>query len=244
MKKAEKVVIKIYLIVIAIILIGCFAIWKYLSPPSVKSSEKKIITTYVEKYLSEKYGEHNFKFVQIDYDFPTSTSFGNNDYSNPLGYTVFYKTDTVKYFSVHIVGVYPNEYKISSDSFIGEYYFGELGFYERQNIEESIKPVNKMKEYLFNKINQEFEENSKLIESCNIERKIPNNLGRIPTMEELKNNINFYEIRDFKYSLTGKIENEEEYKSKLSNYLSQNFGGEWSVCVYPSKTDVSCTRKV
>ena len=50
MKKAEKVVIKIYLIVIAIILIGCFAIWKYLSPPSVKSSEKKIITTYVEKY--------------------------------------------------------------------------------------------------------------------------------------------------------------------------------------------------
>ena len=244
MKKSEKTVIEIYLFVILIIVIGGFAIWKYVSPPRVKGEEKKNVTAFVENYLTEKYGEHRFKVVQIDYKFPPSTSFFNDiNYSNPIGYTIYVKSDVVKYSSVHILGIFPNEYKISSDSFIWDYYLGNIDFYKRYQLEESIKPVDKMQTYLLNKIKQEFESTCQIVTCCNLEENLPNNIGRIPTIEELKNNLSFYEVLSFNYTLTNKIKNEEEYENNLIKYLNRTFGGDWSVHLYSEEGNVSCNKE-
>ena len=226
--------------IITCIIIGVLIIVSFLLPPRMKSNEKKSVRAYVEGYLTEKYGNHNFKVTKIDYDYHMQTLF---DYSHRTGYDVHFKSNIVKDSYVNISGVYPNDYKVSSDSFINDYYFGKIDLYERYKLLESIKPVEKIQTHLLNKLKQDFEPSCQIVKYCNVKQNIPNNLGRIPTIEELKNNISYYEILNFDYTLTDKIENEEEYKNKLSEFLKQNLGGEWNIYLYPKTGSVSCLKK-
>lgn len=226
--------------IIACMIIGVLIICSFWLPPRMKSNEKKSVTAYVERYLTEKYGNHNFKVTKIDYDYHMQTLF---DYSHRTGYDVYFKSDTVKDSYVNISGVYPNEYNINSEAFIYDYYFDEMDNYERSKLIKSITPDEKIETYLLNMIKQDFEPSCQTIEELNIDLNIPNNLGRIPTLEELKNNINYYEILRFDYTLTDKIDNEEEYKDKLGEFLKKNLGGNWKIYISNKKEDVSCYKE-
>lgn len=233
MEKLKKAGIILLVVVIVFIVGKCKII---LLGPSVKMSEKKNVSIYVEDYLTKKYGKHNFKVTKIEYEFKMATIF---DYSNRVGYNVQCKSDKVKYFFVYIYGFNPDEYTIRSDSFLENYYFPTLDAYEQFEKRESIIPEKKIESNFISKFKEGFEPNcDELIYSL---EKVDRNLGRIPTIEELKNDINVYEVSDFAYTLTDSIENKEEYKNKLRKYLKQNFGGDWTIC-FNSDVSISCFK--
>ena len=76
LKKKKKDYIFVVMLITLIIL-------KLLSPPRVKSSEKKNVSIFVENYLTEKYGKHNFKVTRVEYDFRMTSLFV---YSDCYGY--------------------------------------------------------------------------------------------------------------------------------------------------------------
>ena len=240
LKNIGMVIVAILGTISVCMIIGVIIILSFLLPTRMKSNEKKNVTAYVERYLTEKYGNHNFKVTKIDYNYHMQTLF---DYSHRTGYDVYFKSDTVKDSYVNISGVYPNEYNVDSEAFTYDYYFDEMDYYERSKLIKSITPDDKIQNYLLKKIKQDFEPSCQTIEECNISLNIPNNLGRIPTLEELKNNINYYEILRFDYTLTDKIDNEEEYESKLGEFLKKNLGGNWKIYISYKREAVSCYKE-
>ncbi len=238
MKKLKILGIIILLVVIVVLITGALIILKLFLPPIVKSSEKKNVTILVENYLTEKYGEHNFKVTNVEYKFNMTTLF---DYSEIVGYNVRFKGDIIEHSFVYISGIDPNEYKIT-DSFIADYYFPDSNGFGVVMLMESIPPVEKIQDNFFNNFKQDFEPNCQTLTCDNPILNIPNDYGRIPTMEELKNDISYYEIRDFSYTLTDRIENEEEYNKQLSEYLKQSFGGDWEIYIL-SNVNISCYKK-
>lgn len=230
---------KILGIILLVVIIGGFYIWKLLSVPSVKSSEKKNIAIFVEKYLNEKYGEHNYKVTEVDYQFQMARVF---DYSSPDGYIATVRCDIVNYFSVFISGIKQNEYKITSDSLLSEYYFPYLDGYESYEAMQSLTSVEKIQSNFFNKFKQDFEPSCQTLKLYDAKLDINQNFGTIPTMDDLKNDMSYYDVRHFTYTLTDIIENKEEYENKLRNYLKQNFGGEWSIH-YNDDVRISCIRQ-
>lgn len=231
--------IKILGIILLVIIIGWLIIWKFLSAPSVKSSEKKNVTIFVENYLNDKYGKHNFKVIKVEYQFHMERIF---DYSNPDGYIVRFKCDIVNNSSVFISGINQNEYKITGDSLLGDYYFPNLHGYERYNEMESLTSVENIQTNLFNKFKQDFEPSCQTLKCYEAKLDINKNLGIIPTMEDLKTDMRYYDVRYFTYTLTDRIEDKEDYNNKLINYLKQNFGGDWSVH-FNSDVSITCIKQ-
>lgn len=132
MEKLKKAGIILLVVVIVFIVGKCKII---LLGPSVKMSEKKNVSIYVEDYLTKKYGKHNFKVTKIEYEFNMATFF---DYSTPVGYNVQCRSDKVKNFSVYIYGINPNDYNIKNDSFLENYYFPNLGGYGQYKAKEAL----------------------------------------------------------------------------------------------------------
>lgn len=237
--KKLKILGSILLVVIVILIIGGLTIWKLLSPPSVKRSDRKNVTFFVENYLTEKYGKHNFKVTGVEYDFNMTRLF---DYSNRVGYNVRFKCDIVNYSFIYISGIDPKEFTIIGDTLLEDYYFPNLYLYRKYEAMESLIPVEKIQSNFFNRFKQDFEPSCQTLKCYNPKLDIPNNLGRIPTMEEIKSNISYYEVRNFTYTLTDRIENKEEYENKLDKYLKQNFGGDWSI-YFNSDISISCLKQ-
>lgn len=237
--KKLKILGIVLLVVMVVFIIGGLTIRILFLPPRVKSSERKNVTFFVENYLTEKYGKHNFKVTKIEYDFDMTTLF---DYSHRVGYDVRFKSDIVKYSSVNISGINPDEFKIKGESLLKDYYFPNLDGYGQYEAMKSIIPVEKIQSNFFNKFKQDFEPNCKTLECKSTILDIPDNFGRIPTIEELKNDISYYEVSDFTFTLTNIIENEEEYKNKLNEYLNQNFDGEWYIYFTPGGS-ISCLKQ-
>lgn len=207
-------------------------------PPAVPKNEKESVTKLAENYLTNKYGNHNFKVKDVDYIFQMDSIF---DYSNCTGYSLTFNSDVVDESSIDILGTNPNEYVVKSDSFIVDYYFLDLDGYERYEAKESMIPKEAINKELYYKIKQEFDSNCQNLECYGISLNIPEDFGRIPSLEELKNEVKFYEILNFQYTINEIVENEEDYKNQLRDYLSDILGGDWDIYYLDGK--IECFRQ-
>ncbi len=230
-----KTIIKILFIIAIIITIGIIVILITIPKrPKVKQEEKKDVINYVENYLNKNYGEHEFKVNTVDYDIYTKWE-SWLDFSDIRGYNVYCKSDIVKEFYIHISGLTPSEYKITTDSFLKNYYFPNRDDYDQMEEMDSLIQTG-----FIDSFKNGFEPNSIFDEQISIEKLIiPDNLGKIITKEELKNDIKYYQVEKFEYKVTYTIENGEEYKEKLTEYLKQNLGGDWNVWISRNMDDIT-----
>ena len=87
-----KKVLKIIIIVVGIILLfKIYEVDKVFYKARISIKEKLEIKEYVQNYLTNKYGEHKYKFTDIEYDM--STLF---DYSHSIRYNENFKSDIVR----------------------------------------------------------------------------------------------------------------------------------------------------
>ena len=232
---------KILKIVLLIILIVILIFCKIVIPPAVKYSERKSVTGFVENYLTNKYGDYNFKVTSVKYEYNMDyMSFF--DYSNPVGYSVKYKNDITKNSYLTISGLSLNEYKIDNDNFLSDCYFSDLDGYERYNMFESIKPYKKITKRLLNDIRDNFDSSISDIVNVNVLLDISDNFGRIPLFEELKNNIDFYEVLSFTINYSELVSKDESYKNELRKYLSNTYKDDWKI-YFNTNGSVSCFRE-
>ena len=96
---------------------------------------------------------------------------------------------------------------------------------------------------LLEKIKNEFDSSIETLKCNNARLNIPSNLGGIPTLDELKSDVSYYEVLDFKYTQSSSIENIEDYKNRLSVYLNTNYGGNWSI-YYNANRSITCIKEV
>ena len=205
--------------VLVLLLVLFLFIFRIFYGPFVGFSEKRNVSNIVENYLTKKYGNHNFKVTDVDYDYDMETLF---DYSTKVGYLVSYKGAGVD-SAVSVNGIYPNISRIS-DWFLEEYYFGAYdssNMFEKMN---NLEPKEKIESIVFNKIKNEFDQNIQKANAYNPVLDIPNDFGRIPTIEEIQNNINFYFLSELNYSTTINPNEEDSYEMKLNEYVNQYFG--------------------
>ena len=234
-------ILKILLVVLLVLGILAVIILKTIFlGPSVKKDVKKKVSSFVKEYLIEKYGDHNYKITKVSYDFHMTTLF---DYSNPVGYDVYFSSDVTKLSYVTVEGIEIDELKVKNDGFIEDYYFSNLVGYERYDAIKSITPVEKIQDNLFLNLKENFESTCTNVICNNTRLNIPNNTGKIPPMDELKNNIDYYEILDFNFKLSNYIEDQEEYKNRLNEYLTQTFGGTWNIYFNPNSS-ITCIKDV
>lgn len=216
MKKELKITI-IILIMLSILGYGVFRI---LNGPSISMKDKRDIKNYVEKYLTQKYGEHKFKVTGIRYEYDMATLF---DYSNPTGYWVDFKSDIVSDSWVTINGLSRDVYKVSSDYFIESYYFPEKDEYDVYKTMDGMKPKKELERLLFDKLKNEFDINIYEVDCDTIILKTPEGYGKIPTLEEIKTNTSLYIVSQFDYKVSNTIEDTKGYEERLKSYIKNTY---------------------
>ena len=234
--KKLKILGSILLVVIVVLIIGGLVICKLFLPPRVKSSERKNVTFFVENYLTEKYGEHNYKVTGISYEYNMTTLF---DYSNPTGYWVDFTSDIVPDSWITINGLNPDGYKVDNDYFIEDYYFHEQDGYNTYKTMDNIKPKKELETILLKELRDEFEPDAYEVECENISLNIPEDYGKIPTLEELKNNTNLYEVTSFDYKVLNTIKDTNEYRERLKSYIANKYNSNSNIYFHLENTSVS-----
>lgn len=219
MKRKFRIVMIIFIILTLISCVG----YRILNGPRVKKEDKIEITKYVENYLTKKYGEHKFKVTSIRYEYHSSTFQEAFAHSNPVGYWVDFKSDVAKDSWVVIDGLKSDDYKVKSDYFIESYYFPNQNVYDISNIMDNMEPKKEFEAELLNELQNEFEPNVYEVKCEYIELNIPEDYGKIPTLEELKTNTNLYTTRSFDYKVLNTIEDENEYEKKLKVYITSKY---------------------
>ena len=143
--------------------------------------------------------------------------------------------------AVSVKGIYPN-IKDISDWFLEEYFYTDkdknsMATFEMFEEMNSRKPIDKIKSVIFNKIKSEFDSNIQEvgISDYNVYLKIPDDFGRIPTIDEIENNLDLYWESSVSYTTKLEAEEEKEYEKNLKEYLNDYFGGEWKI--YLNKKD-------
>lgn len=236
MKKQLKIIV-IILIILSLIVYG---VYRILSGPTVSIKEKIEVKKYAENYLTNKYGEHKYKITGISYEYDMSTLF---DYSNPTGYWVNFKSDVVSDSLIIISGLNPDDYKVDSDYFIKSYYFPGLDGYNTYKAMDNMKPQKELEIILLNELREEFELNVYEVECETILLDIPEDYGKIPTLEELKTNTNLYKVTHFNYKVSNKIEDTNEYEERLKTYILNKYNSNSSIHFSFENTIVSVFLK-
>lgn len=232
MKKGLKITI-IILIVLLIIGYGAFRV---INGPNVSIKDKIDVKNYVENYLTKKYGEHKFKVTGIRYEYNMTSIF---DYSSPKGYWVDFKSDTVPHSWVTISGLSPNSYKVDSDYFIQSYYFPKTDGYDVSETMNSMKPKKELERLLLDKLKNEFDNDIYEVDCDTILLKIPEDYGKIPTLDEIKTNTSLYTIRRFYYKLSNTIKDTNNYERKLKMYITNNYNSNSDIFFSMNNTLVS-----
>lgn len=243
-KKIVKVLIIVSIIILSVLAFLYYKVYKEFSGPSVGWNEKRNVSNFVENYLTNKYGDIHFKITGVVYDFKMETLF---DYSKKEGYLVTYKCDELE-SAVSVKGIYPNISGIS-DWFLEKYYYTDrdknsLATFEIFQEMNDRAPKDKIKSAILNKIKSEFDANIQEVDfsDYNVYFEIPDDFGRIPTIDEIKNDLNLYWASKITYTTTIENDKEEEYEAYLKAYLNNNFGEDWKI--YINKQDnlyrISC----
>lgn len=232
MKRLIRIIIIIFSM---LLLMGCVG-YKIICGPSVSIKEKREITEYVENYLTIKYGEHDFKVTSIKYEYDMETLF---DYSNPIGYWVYFKSKPVDNSWIKINGINSNDYEVDNDYFIEDYYFPDMDGYDVMNKMNDIEPKEELETIILNEIKNEFEPNAYEVKCDTINLEISEDYGRIPTLEELKTDSSLYKTSTFEYKLSSPIEDTDKYKEKLKLYIKDKYNCDSIICFYKENTIVS-----
>ena len=192
--------------------------------PIYFSSERRNVTRIVEEYLTKKYGDHNFKVTYIDYNYDMRYVF---DYSTKDGYLVGYKSDVVN-SAVSVSGIYPNITGIS-DWFLEDYYFGEEEASQKFVEIQNLAPTEEIRSAILNKLKNEFDINAQTVESLNPKFEVPDDFGRIPTIDEIKTSVDLYRVSSFSYTTAFKPNEQDNYEMRLKEYLKNSFNGDWDI---------------
>ncbi len=231
-----KKVVKIILIIFTVLSLIGYVGYEILNGPSVSIKEKKEIKKYVENYLTKKYGEHKYKITDIRYEYNMAYVF---DYSNPKGYWVDFKSDIVPSSWVTIKGLTSEDYKVDSDYFIQNYYFPGQDGYDVSEIMEDMEPKEEIKKNLLDKLRNEFDTNIYEVKDSRIILNIPEDYGRIPTLKELKTDINLYKVISFDYKVSNAIKDTNEYKERLKAYIKNKYNSDSDIYFYKENTLIS-----
>ena len=86
-----------------------------------------------------------------------------------------------------------------------------------------MKPKKELETRLLKELQDEFEPDVYELECETILLNIPEDYGKIPTLEELKTNINLYEVTHFDYKVSNTIEDTNEYKERLKLYITNKY---------------------
>lgn len=191
-----------------------------LKGPSVKEQDKVIIEKYAIKYLTNKYGDNDYKITNIEYEFDMDYVF---DYSTPIGYNVEFKSDKVSKCWLLIKGLKQEDFIVDKDYYIEEYYFSDREWFDIYEIMNNMKPKEELEKVLLNELQQEFSKDIYEVNCKTILLEIPEDFGRIPTLDELKTNINLYKVTYFDYKESNALTNTEEYKRKLKSYFMEKY---------------------
>ena len=237
MKKVLKVVGKIFAVLAVVGCILFIVLYKIFSGPSVNGKEKREIKKYVENYLTLKYGDHDFKVTHIEYEYDSDGTLF--DYSNPVGYWVDIKSDIVAKSWVTIDGLYPDEYKVHSDYIIQEYHFPDKDGYQTQAAMNNRIPRSDIETDILRELQVEFDSDIYEVECDYIKLNIPEDYGKIPTMEELTSDTSLYKVMGFDFKHSNSIEDKEKYKEKLQKYIKSKYNCDSSIYMYPNGITIS-----
>ena len=235
--KKLKILGSILLVLIVVVIIGGLIICKLFLPPRVKSSERKNVTFFVENYLTEKYGEHKYKVTGVSYEYDDMTTLF--DYSNPTGYWVDFTSDIVPNSWITINGLNPDDYKVDGDYFIEDYYFPEQDGYNTYKTMDNMKTKKELETILLKELQEEFEPDAYEVECETILLIIPEDYGKMPTLEDLKTNTNLYKVTHFDYKVSNTIEDTNEYSKKLKGYIKNKYNSNSDIYFYLENTSVS-----
>ncbi|MBR4830969.1 MAG: hypothetical protein IKZ96_04365 [Bacilli bacterium] len=222
-KKALIITISVVASILLTLLLLGLLVYRILNGPFVSYKEKKGVTEYAINYLNKKYGDHNYKVYKIYYDYDMDTLF---DYSNPIGYYVDFKFDYSgkKYKSFLTTnGLYSDKMKIGSDFLIEDIYFkDELGIADFEK-EKNIIPKEEIISLFSKKIKEEIDPNTYNLTMSMI-LDLPDNEGKIPTLEELGSTNKYYLVDDMYFYTIIEDGKKEEYERKIKNYIETTFG--------------------
>ena len=238
MKKSLKVIGIVVAVLAVICCVSFCVLYRIFNGPSVNGKEKREIKKYVENYLTKKYGDHDFKVTGIDYEYDMETLF---DHSNPTGYMVYIKSDIVSDSFVTINGLYGDDYKVNSDYIIQDYYFPDLDGYATQAAIKNRTPRREIAALILKDLQEEFDSNAYGLESDYIKLNIPEDYGKIPTMDELTSDTSLYKVMTFDYKYKNSTMDKEEYKEELQKYITNKYNCECDIYLYPNGTGVSVT---
>lgn len=235
MKKGLKILV---IILIGLSILG-YGVFRVFHGPSVSLIDKREIGKYAENYLTKKYGEHSFKVTGVEYEYNMTTLF---DYSNPTGYWVDFKSDIVSHSWITIDGLSSDVYKVSSDYLIEDYYFSEMDGYDVYEMMDSMKPKKEFEKLLLDELRNEFDPNIYEVD-CDILLDIPEDYGRIPTLEEIKSDTSLYKIKQFDYKVSNAIEDTEDYEKSLESYITKKYNSDSNIYFRLNDTLVSVSLK-
>ncbi len=221
------------IILLLLVICGIF-VFKLLYGPFMGKIEKRNVKIATINYLNKKYGDHNYEIISIEYNYDKGILFG---YTNPYGYVVRFTSNVVNQSSLYVSGLTPKKYRFR-DNFLHDY-LSEL--YSNYWKISDIAPVEDMQTYFLEKIQKEFDPNCETVVIKHPKIVIPNDFGRLPTIEELENNIHFYTVDSLTFTLSADVANEEEYEKKLKAYLEKEFGSSWQITVF-SNGKIHCYR--
>ena len=95
--------------------------------------------------------------------------------------------------------------------------------YDTYETMENMKPKKELETRLLKELRDEFEPDVYEVECETILLNIPNDYGKIPTLEELKTNTNLYKVTQFDYKVSNKIEDINEYNERLKSYITNKY---------------------
>ena len=214
--KAKRIII---LVVGAFLIIGYFG-YKALTGYNVSFSEKANLKEFALEYLNDRYGNQNFKIINYRYEYQMETLF---DYSNPVGYWVFFKSDQVKEAWIIVYGLNKEDYYVHSDYFLETYYFPNEDGHVVYDAKKALMPRKAIEEMFLNDIKNEFDPNIEKVECDYINLVVPEGYGKIPTMDDLKTDINLYVPLSFRYRVKGVIDDTNSYEQRLKMFVQRKY---------------------
>ena len=193
-------------------------------PKIFKSDVEKHAEEYVLEYMNNKYGdEGNFKIYNIakDYDSEGEYIFQSEEHT---GFIVDLKTDYVSnIITVKLYGTTKDEFHVFYDDLFQEYY--DVSVYEFNRYKEEKKNE---------KVEKDFKEYFNVdVEVDIISSKIPDDYGKIPTMEEYIDLIKI-DTESINIDILDEVHyvNREAYLKKLAQFSMKYFGENELIKIY------------
>lgn len=221
-KEKNYIFLKIF---ITFISVWIFSLLISYTPKLFKSELEKYIEDYVVEYMTKKYGDGNFKVLNIAKNY----SGGLWEPEVHSGYYVKIKNSyTNNIISMFIDGTTKETIKVSYDGLLLDYYekidedYGDITYFQEDLMNRKIKIVEDAYQKQFN-VDIDF--------SCYY--KIPDNYGHIPSIDEL---VELCPVNTDHISVTVndhvEKKNELDYLKRLAKYSMNYFKDEEEVNIY------------